>query len=112
MQINDNDIIQFFVDIAGWIAALVTTAFTGLAWYIWRGDRERLRIVEEKVNHAITKPEVEQIVKRVEADVNEQHKSIVGIIDKRHEELREDIRDLRNIMTGGWDGRNRRNKDV
>ena len=112
MQINDNDIIKFFVDIAGWIAAFITTTFLGLAWYVWKGDRERLRIVEERVSHAITKPEVDQIVSRIEVDFHAEHKSIVNIIDRRHEELREDIRDLRNVITGGWDGRNRRSKDL
>lgn len=112
MQINDDTIVQYFIKIAGWIAAFISTSFLGLAWYIWRGDRERIRQLEIKVNNAITKPEVDQIVDRIEMEFHAEHKSIVNIIDRRHEELREDIRDLRNVITGGWDGRNRRSKDL
>ncbi len=120
MQINDDTLFQYVIRFAGWVAALVSTSFLGLAWYIWRGDRERIRQLEIKVNSAITKPEVETIVKRVEDHFHGEHKSILLALDrrhdelgKRHNELREDIGQLRDVVmraisSSRWDGRDRR----
>lgn len=109
MQIEDISIIRGL----GWLVGLIASAFTGLIWYLYRTDRSRIKRLEEQVARAITKPEVEIIVERVERDFRQEHQTIIGIIEKRHDELRQDLRDLRSVLTGNgnhWNGPDRRGR--
>ena len=104
IQIDEDTILNWSIKIFGGIVGF----FVAFSAYIWKSDRHRLKVMEEKVALAITRPEVELIVKRVEDNVKEQHMMLLGVLEKGHDELRQDIRDLRKDLTGRWDGHNRR----
>ena len=99
MQISDRDIIDWLLGIGAAVGAL----FTALYWYIWRGDRERIRILEESVSKAITKPEVEHIVQRVEDSFRSEHQQIISqLVSLRGEII--------SILKQPWRGEERRRK--
>ncbi len=77
---------------------------------IWRADRRKLKAMEERLNQTISRPEVLEIVERVEENFHKEHQNIIKIISDGHKELREDIRDLRAVVTGNghWNGLDRR----
>ena len=111
MQIEDGSIVKFLSAVLG----VVATALTGLYWYIWRGDRARLKILEEKMQHAVTLPQVEHIVENVKNDFKNDHSSIlhgqqaiIVIIDNRQDEMKDYIRDMFEAREGHWNGRDRR----
>ena len=95
MQISEKDVIVWLLSIVGVIGAL----FTALYWYIWRGDRERIRNLETRMENVYTKPEVEHIAERM------QHE---------HRQIIEELRDLRgeiiDILKKPWQGEERRQK--
>ena len=99
MQINDRDIIDWLLGIGAAIGAL----FTALYWYIWRGDRERISILETRMNSVITKAEVEHIVDRVEESFREEHHQIIA-------ELRNLRGEIITIIKQPWRGDERRRK--
>ena len=99
MQITDRDIIDWLLGIGAAIGAL----FTALYWYIWRGDRERIRILEAKMGSVITKPEVEHIVDRVEQSFKAEHRQII-------DELRELRGEIISVIRMPWHGEERRRK--
>ena len=99
MQISDRDIIDWLLGMGAAVGAL----FTALYWYIWRGDRERIRILEENVSRAITKPEVEHIVQRVEDSFRAEHLQIISqLVALRGEII--------SILKQPWRGDERRGK--
>ena len=95
MEISEKDVINWLLGIGAAIGAL----FTALYWYIWRGDRERIRNLETRMENMYTKPEVEQIAERM------QHE---------HRQLMKELRDLRreiiDILKQPWQGDERRHK--
>ena len=99
MQISEKDVIDWLLGIGGVIGAL----FTALYWYIWRGDRERIRNLETRMEHIITKPEVEHIVELMQQSFKSEHRHLI-----------EEIRDLRGeiieILKQPWYGDERRRK--
>ena len=105
MQIEDGLLVKFLA----WVFAGITGLLATLYWYIWRGDRRRLKTLEEKMAHAITKPEVDAIVNRVESNFRDEHQNIINAINRSHNELRQDIRDIRSLFSP-WNGNNRRDE--
>ena len=106
MQINDRDIIDWLLGLAAGIGAL----FTALYWYIWKGDRARLKslengysVLEARVANAITKPEVEHIVQRVEHSFRDEHRQII-------DELRDLRGEIITLIRQPWRGEERRRK--
>lgn len=107
MQITDNAIIN------GLWGALVLVAgiLTRLVYKITAKLFQRLKTVEEQVSHAITKTEVEDIVASVKSEFKQEHRDIIHIIDRRHEEIREDIREIRDLIVRPWSGPERRKRE-
>ena len=99
MQISDRDVIDWLLGIGGGIGAL----FTALYWYIWRGDRERIKNLETRMESLITKPEVENIVERMQQSFKSEHRQII-------EELRDLRGEIINILKQPWHGDERRRK--
>ena len=95
MQISDRDIIVWLLSIVGVIGALLTALY----WYIWRGDRERIRNLETRMENVYTKPEVEQVVARMQ----QEHRQIIV-------ELRDLRGEIIDILKQPWYGEERRNK--
>lgn len=111
MQIDEGLIVKFFAWVFGGIATLLATLY----WYIWKGDRRRLKVLEEQMSKAVTKPEVEIIVGKVQDRFREEHRGLFDKIESVHEEIRnnrseirEDIRDLREALTSKYSGADRR----
>lgn len=112
MQI-DGILVKFFAWVFGIVAALLGTLY----WYIWRGDRRRLTALEEQMSKAVTKPEVEFIVSKIQERFHAEHKGLFDKIETVHDEvrlgrqeMREDIRDLREALTSKYAGSDRRSK--
>ena len=99
MQISEKDVIEWLLGIGAAMGAL----FTALYWYIWRGDRERIRNLETRMESIITKPEVEHIVERVQQSFKNEHRQII-------EELRDLRGDIMDILKKPWHGDERRRK--
>lgn len=72
IQINENVIVDWSIK----IFAAITSGFAAFAWYIWRGDRRRLRLVEERLAHAVFKDDLEVKAKEIEARVAVEHQRI------------------------------------
>ena len=111
MQIDEGILVKFIAWISGGIATLLATLY----WYIWKGDRRRLKSLEEKWMSAVTKHEVEIIVGKVQDRFRDEHKGLAEKIESVHEEIRanrqeirEDIRDLREALTTKYAGADRR----
>lgn len=111
MQINEDQLIRFFAYVFGGITTLLGTLY----WYIWKGDRRRLKTLEEKMASAVTKHEVEVIVGKVQDRFREEHNGLAEKIESVHAEIRsnkleirEDIRDLREALTSKYSGADRR----
>ena len=79
--------------------------------YIWSGDRKRLSELEDKISKFIPRTEAETMILKVSQDLNSCRSSIVDVIDKRYDEIREDIREIRDLFARPWNGRERRSKD-
>lgn len=113
MQIDDSMLLKFFTYIFG----IVTSALGVIYFYIWKGDRVRIKVLEEKMGHVVTKPEIETIVSKVEDRFQSEHKGLSEKIESVHEEIkrnrqeiREDISYIRAILTPGYNGVDRRRK--
>lgn len=111
MQIDEGLLVKFFAYVFGGITTLLGTLY----WYIWKGDRRRLKSLEEKMASAVTKHEVEIIVGKVQDRFREEHADLYKKIETVHEEvklgrqeMREDIRDLREALTTKYAGADRR----
>lgn len=111
MQIDEGQLVKFFAYVFGGITTLLGTLY----WYIWKGDRRRLKVLEEKMASAVTKHEVEIIVGKVQDRFREEHKGLAEKIESVHQEIkanrqdiREDIRDLREALTTKYTGADRR----
>ena len=108
MQIDDGRLLGWLWDGLAALAGLVGI----LLMFIWRGDRARLKIVEEKVAHAITKPEVDVIVRDVKDEFKDDHKTIIQQVRSSNDELRTELRDLRReiiqVIKQPWNGHERR----
>lgn len=111
MQVDEGLVVKFFA----WIFGGTTTVLATLAWYIWKGDRRRLNVLEEKWMTAVTKHEVEMIVGKVQDRFREEHNVLFQKIESVHQEImmnrqdiREDIRDLREALTSQYAGADRR----
>lgn len=113
MQIDEGLLVKFF--------AYVFTGITGLLaslyWYVWKGDRRRLKVLEDQMSKAVTEHQVEVIVGRVQDRFRDEHQGLFEKIETVHEEvmlgrqeMREDIRDLREALTSKYAGADRRNK--
>ena len=99
MQISEKDIIVWLLSIVGVIGAL----FTALYWYIWRGDRERIKNLETRMESLISKPEVERMVDKMGESLKVgQGQIIVELRDLRGEII--------NILKQPWLGDERRRK--
>ena len=96
-----------------------------LLLFIWRGDRTRLKTVEEglphdakarlsnleaKMSQAVSLIQVENIVHRVEDEFKEEHKVILKAISDGHSETRDYIKDMFLAREARWNGRDRRMK--
>lgn len=107
------------------IVAVLSFVVTSLLIFIWRGDRARLKTVEEglphdaknrltnlevKMLHAVSLVQVETIVKRVEEEFKEEHNVILKAISDGHSDTREYIKDMFDAREGKWNGRDRRRK--
>ena len=111
MQIDEGQLVKFLA----WANGIIATVLGTLYWYIWKGDRRRLKVLEEKMASAVTKHEVEVIVGRVQDRFRDEHKGLAEKIESVHEEIRanrqeirEDIRDLREALTTKYAGADRR----
>ena len=111
MQIDEGILVKFIAWISGGIATLLATLY----WYIWKGDRRRLKVLEEKMASAVTKHEVEIIVGKVQDRFREEHGELYNKIETVHEEVRlgrketrEDIKELREALTSKYAGADRR----
>jgi len=81
-------------DILFALASLVV-ALLGL---LWRSDRKRLSSLEEKVAHAITRPEVEKIVEKVVTDFSSQHSRLEYRLQSVEEGLKDEITGSHNSL--------------
>ena len=72
MQIDEGLLVKFFSYVFGGFTTLLGTLY----WYIWKGDRRRLKVLEEKMASAVTLPQVNEIVDRVETHFREEHKGL------------------------------------
>ena len=97
MQITDRDIIDWLLGIGAATGAL----FIALYWYVWKGDRARISILEVKMASVITKPEVEHIVDRVEKSFRLEHQQII-------DELRGLRGEIISVIRMPWHGEERR----
>ena len=126
MQIEETWIIKWLWEI---IAGL-SVSITALLLFVWRGDRARLKAVEDnapqdakarlktledKMQQAVTLPQVEHIVERVEKHFKEDHSNlfhgqerILTIVGEGQKELKEYIKDMFDAREGHWNGRDRR----
>lgn len=111
MQIDEGILVKFFDYVFGGIATLLGTLY----WYIWKGDRRRLKVLEEKMASAVTKHEVEVIVGKVQDRFRDEHKGLAEKIESVHQaliinkqEIREDIKELRDALTTKYAGADRR----
>lgn len=95
----------------GWIIGLIAGGLISIMTYIWSGDRKRLSLLEEDRNKFIPRIEAETMVQKVSQDLSSCRTNIVGVIDKRYDEIRADIRELRDLFIRPWNGRERRDKD-
>ena len=99
MQISEKDVIDWLLAIGVSIGALLSALY----WYIWRGDRERIRNLETRMENVITKTEVERIAERMQQSFRIEHRQVI-----------EEIRDLRgeiiDILKQPWLGEERRRK--
>ena len=99
MQISEKDVIDWLLTIGVSIGALLSALY----WYIWRGDRERIRNLETRMENVITKTEVERIAERMQQSFRIEHRQVI-----------EEIRDLRgeiiDILKQPWLGEERRRK--
>lgn len=104
MQIEDGTIVKYLLGVIGTVGAALSTLY----WTIWKGDRERIKALEEQMHHAVTMPQVKAIVDDVKTDVKQDHHDIVAAINHSHEAMRSYIRDMFEAREGKWNGRNRR----
>lgn len=85
-----------------WVLASFGAIMTGLVSFIISKERKRIDDLEDYVSKhsmtAITRPEVEIIVNNVKMEFKDDHKDIIKALDKRHDEIREDIRNLSQIV--------------
>ena len=95
MQITEKDVIDWLLGIGAAMGAL----FTALYWYIWRGDRERIRNLETRMENLITKSDAEYIVE----SFKDEHRQII-------EELRDLRGEIIDIIKKPWHGDERRRK--
>ena len=77
--------------------------FTALYWYIWRGDRERIRNLETRMENMATKAEVEYMVDQMWESFTANQKQIIV-------ELRDLRGEIINILKQPWQGDDRRRK--
>lgn len=98
MQINNDTVIEWL----WWALATLGALMSSLAIFVWKSDRKRLEDLEDYVSKhamtAITRPEVEIIVNNVKMEVKDDHRDIINALDKRYNEIREDIHNLSQIV--------------
>ena len=99
MQISERDVIDWLLAIGAAAGVLLATLY----WYIWRGDRERIRNLETRMENLITKPEVEHIVEKMQHSFKSEHRQII-------EELRDLRGEIIDILKQPWLGEERRRK--
>ena len=126
MQIEYTWIVKWL----GELFAGLTIIVASLMLFIWRGDRARLKTLEgnvppdlvprlktleDKMQHAVTLPQVEHIVEKVEKHFKEDHsnlfhgqETILRIVGEGQKELKEYIKDMFEAREGHWNGRDRR----
>lgn len=110
MDINDNKIIEWL-----WKGLVfLLGGYSIVVRYLWKQEKarqkrqdDRITSLEEKMNHAITKPQVEDIVEKVEKDFRREHQTIIQVIGNTKRELREDIHELRDIIVNHMPNRNK-----
>ena len=102
----------------GFIGAL-GAALTALYMYIWRGDRARIKVLEDKMSQAVTMPQVETIVAKVEKEFKEDHIGLNARLTHVEDGLRKEIRETHDslqlsingiytILTRPYSGKDRR----
>ena len=99
MQISEKDVIDWLLG----IAAAIGTLLTALYWYIWRGDRDRIKTLEVKMETLISKPEVELRFDKMQQSFKSEQGQII-------EELKELRREIISIIKQPWHGDERRRK--
>ena len=111
MQIDEGLLVQAVAFVFGGNATLLIALY----WYVWKGDRGRIKVLEEKMSTAVTKHEVEIIVGKVQDRFRDEHRGLFDKIETVHEEIktnrqeiREDIKELREALTTKYAGADRR----
>ena len=104
MQIEDGSVVKFLSSVLG----VVATALSGLYWYIWRGDRARLKILEDQMQHVATMPQVKEIVDEIKHEFKDEHKTLLHAIKDGNSVTREYIKDMLEARQAHWNGRDRR----
>ena len=111
MQIDQGLLVQ----VAAFVFGGNATLLIALYWYVWKGDRGRIKVLEEKMSNAVTKHEVEIIVGKVQDRFREEHQGLYAKIESVHneirinrQEIREDISQLREALTTKYAGADRR----
>ena len=99
MQITEKDVIDWLLRIGAVIGALLTALY----WYIWRGDRERIRNLETRMENILTKTEVEHRVDKMGESLKANQRQIM-------EELRDLRGEIIDIIKKPWHGDERRRK--
>lgn len=99
MQISDNAIID-----ALWGAlVLVVGIITRIVWKVTARLFQRLKAVEDKMAHAVTKPQVDEIVAKVEYEFRTDHKGLEGKMERIQESLRKEIHESHDSLQNGID---------
>ena len=113
MQISERDVIDWLLGIGASVGAL----FTALYWYIWRGDRERINLLEKahsalevRVANSVTKPEAEHLFELAKETYHAEHGQILEQTSSLRGELASLRGELISILKQPWRGEERRRK--
>ena len=98
-------------------AVFASAAFTALAAYIWKGDRERLKSLENShsalevlVSNSVTKPEAEHLFEKAKESYHAEHGQILEQTSSLRGELASLRGELISILRQPWRGEERRRK--
>ena len=77
----------------------VSVAFTTVVWWLFRRHIVRLEAVEAELPHAITRPQVEIIVREVEEEFKREHRNILDQMRNDKMELAQAMRENTQTIT-------------
>ena len=111
MQVSEMDVIDWLLGMGAAIGAL----FTALYWYIWKGDRERLKNLEQAhasleklVGNSVTKPEAEHLFEKAKETYHAEHGQILDQLAALRADQSDLIGELISILRQPWRGEERR----